>query len=163
VRARAAIPALLALGLAAPAPAGAQTMAQMAAAADAAFARDRPAVEAFLAAMPDAAALARNPGFYAWEAYFYSWTPSREAGPQQLSLARFAALLAPCRVREIAPIINVITRQIGPPVLVPAGIAVRWTCAGPDAVAPALDATFSFDDGDMISVALRPAAAPAEN
>lgn len=135
-------PALLALcagsSQAAAQPLPARTMAQMDADADAAFARDRPLVEGFLAALGTGAA--------SWQPSSYSWYAGDGRPWQAITRARFAEMVSSCAMGEVSEQIT-LTAGRGLPSLAYKGVSVQWACAGPAVVAPRLIGFFNFEYG----------------
>jgi hypothetical protein len=106
---------------------------------DAAFARDRPLVEGFLAALGTGAASS-------WQPDSYSWYAGDGRPWQVITRARFAELTSSCAIGEVSGQIT-LTSGRGLPTLAYDGVSVQWTCAGPAAVAPRLVGFFDFEHG----------------
>jgi hypothetical protein len=138
-------PALLALCAASSQAAAqlspARTMAQSQAEVDAAFARDRPLVEGFLAALGTAAPSSWQPGSYFW----YSGNSGQW---ETVTRARFAELISPCGIGEVGGQITLTSGGLtGRPSLSYNGVSVQWACAGAGAVDPKLIGLFDFEHG----------------
>ncbi|HEV7658267.1 MAG TPA: hypothetical protein VGO55_00320 [Allosphingosinicella sp.] len=100
---------------------------------DAAFARDRPLVEGFLAVLGTAAPSSWQPGSYSWYA--------GDGRPwQTITRARFA------EIGEVGGQIT-LTSGRGMPTLAYNGVSVQWNCASPAAAARRLIGFFNFEHG----------------